>query len=57
VAEGQILANRFVHLACQRHLDDLSSGDTRGLRFDLDAARHAIAFFGFLRHSKGEWAG
>ena len=29
----------------------------RGLRFDLAAARHAIDFFGFLRHSKGEWAG
>jgi phage terminase large subunit-like protein len=27
------------------------------MRFDLAAARHAIEFFGFLRHSKGEWAG
>ena len=32
-------------------------GDARGLRFDRAAARHAIHFFGFLRHCKGEWAG
>ncbi len=57
VAEGQILTNRLVRLACERHLEDLASGAGRGLRFDLAAARHAIAFFGFLRHSKGEWAG
>ena len=29
----------------------------RGLCFNIQAAEHAIAFFGFLRHSKGEWAG
>ena len=57
VAEGQILTNRLVRLACERHLDDLSSATARGLRFDTAAARHAIDFFGFLRHSKGEWAG
>ena len=57
VADGQILTNRLVRLACERHLADLSSASTRGLRFDLGAARHAIEFFGFLRHSKGEWAG
>jgi phage terminase large subunit-like protein len=47
----------MVRLACERHLDDLAEGAGRGLRFDLAAARHAIEFFGFLRHSKGEWAG
>jgi phage terminase large subunit-like protein len=57
VAEGRILANRLVRLACVRHLEDLASASARGLRFDLTAARHAIDFFGFLRHSKGEWAG
>lgn len=25
--------------------------------FDTEAAEHAISFFAFLRHSKGEWAG
>jgi phage terminase large subunit-like protein len=57
VVEGQVLANHLVRLACQRHLEDLASGASRGLRFDVQAAKHAIAFFGFLRHSKGEWAG
>ena len=35
VAEGQILTNRLVRLACERHLDDLASAAARGLRFDL----------------------
>ena len=52
-----MLANHLVRLACERHLEDLASGASRGLRFDVQAAQHAIAFFGFLRHSKGEWAG
>jgi phage terminase large subunit-like protein len=57
VTEGQVLTSHLVRLACERHLDDLGSAGTRGLRFDPQAAQHAIAFFGFLRHSKGEWAG
>jgi phage terminase large subunit-like protein len=57
ISEGAVPANRTVRLACERHLDDLASGAGRGLRFDPAAARHAIEFFGFLRHSKGEWAG
>ena len=57
VTEGRVLANRLLRLACERHLEDLSSATARGLRFDSAAARHAIEFFGFLRHSKGEWAG
>jgi phage terminase large subunit-like protein len=57
VTEGQVLTNHLVRLACDRHLEDLSCGAGRGLRFDVQAAQHAIAFFGFLRHSKGEWAG
>ena len=52
-----MLTNRLVRLACERHLEDLGSGASRGLRFDVQAAQHAIDFFGFLRHSKGEWAG
>ena len=57
VMDGNLLANRLTRLACARHLDDLSTAGARGLRFDLEAARHAIRFFGFLRHSKAEWAG
>jgi phage terminase large subunit-like protein len=57
VSEDKVPANRLVRLACKRHLEDLASGRGRGLRVDPAAARHAIEFFGFLRHSKGEWAG
>ena len=57
MTEGRTLTNRLVRLACERYLEDLASGASRGLRFDHQAAQHAISFFGFLRHSKGEWAG
>ena len=57
VVNGKIVAGKLVRLACQRHLDDLVNGNARGLIWDADAARHAIAFFGHLRHSTGEWAG
>lgn len=57
VVSGEIAACKWVRLACERHLRDLETGVLRGLRFDEDAADRTIQFFGFLRHSKGEWAG
>lgn len=57
VVGGEIPAGRLVRLACQRHLDDLATAVERGLWFDEAAAARAVTFFGFLRHSKGEWAG
>ena len=54
VLSGKITAGKWVRLACQRHLDDLERDD---IYFDADAANHAIQFFSFLKHSKGEWAG
>ena len=57
VVAGKVVAGRLVRLACERHLDDLRTGHGRGLRFDAAAAQRAIRFFGFLKHSKGEWAG
>lgn len=57
VLDGAIPAGRLVRLACERHLRDLETGHQRGLWFDNEAAERAIVFFGFLRHSKGEWAG
>ena len=56
VVEGRIVAGQLVRLACQRHLDDLATGAARGLLWDGAAARHALDFFGHLRHSTGEWA-
>ena len=57
VRSGKILACKWVKLAVDRHLNDLKHGKKRGLSFDEIAAQHIIDFFGFLKHSKGEWAG
>lgn len=57
VLEGRQVACKWVRLACERHVRDLATGAQRGLWFDASAAAHAIGFFAFLKHSKGEWAG
>lgn len=57
VLSGGIPACRLIRLAVERHLRDMEDGKNRGLRFDRQAAEHVVRFFGFLRHSKGEWAG
>jgi phage terminase large subunit-like protein len=57
VLAGQVVAGRLVKLACERHLRDLAEGPARGLEWSPEAARHALDFFGFLCHSKGEWRG
>jgi len=57
VVAGEIVAGRFVRLACERHLRDLESGAERGLYFDAGAALRVLKFFTGLRHSKGKWAG
>lgn len=57
VVNGKIPAGELIRLACERHLRDLKTGKTRGISFDYDAADHALEFFRFLRHSKGEWSG
>lgn len=57
VLSGVRPVGQLVRLAVERHRRDLQEGGARGLRFDVAAAQYAIDFFGFLRHSKGEWAG
>jgi phage terminase large subunit-like protein len=57
VISGRVVAGKFVRLAVERHVRDLEQGAARGLRFDRDAAIHAIEYFQFTCHSKGEWAG
>jgi len=54
ILSGKILACRFVHLACQRHLDDLKHGHERGLYFDYDAADYVLEFFSHLKLWKGK---
>jgi phage terminase large subunit-like protein len=55
VISGAIVAGKLVKLAAKRFLRDLKNGHERGLFFDIAAAQHVVDFFGFLRHSKGEW--
>lgn len=55
VISGAIVAGKLVKLAAKRFLRDLKNGHERGLFFDKVAAQHVVDFFGFLRHSKGEW--
>lgn len=57
VITGKVLAGELQKLACKRHLRDLKTEKMRGIYFDHDAANHAIEFFKYLKHSKGEWAG
>lgn len=57
VLSGEQVACRWVRFACERHRRDLVEGKARGLYFDETRAGVAIAFFGMLRHWKGEWAG
>jgi phage terminase large subunit-like protein len=52
------VTGKLVRLACERSLrDHRGAAAERGLHFDAEAAEHVLDFFGFLKHSKGEWAG
>ena len=57
VLAAEVVANRLVRLACERHLRDLEEGHARGLRFDPARAGRAIRFFSFLSLAEGEFAG
>lgn len=53
VLSGEISACKTVKQACQRFVNDLENPE---LYFDPESAQHAIDFFYFLKHIKGEWA-
>lgn len=56
VLEGRFVAGPHVRNACRRHLDDLVAGPGRGLRWDLDQAKHIWGFFeGVLKLSEGQF--
>lgn len=57
VLAGDVVVCKWVLLAVERHYRDLQDGYKRGLIFSEPHARHALAFFDFLRHSKDKWAG
>lgn len=58
VSEGSIVACKWVKLAVQRHLSDLTRQGTEDFpyHFDEGAAEHAINFIQQLSHTKGTWA-
>jgi len=59
VCSGEIVAGKLVRQSCGKYLDEIEAvehGGLRGLQFDAKAAQGVIDFFGFLEHSKGEWA-
>jgi phage terminase large subunit-like protein len=45
VLNGDIVACKWVKLACQRHLDDLEHGHKRGLVWRPDKAARVVRFF------------
>lgn len=58
VIAGQIVAGPHVRNACRRHIDDLSKGGDRGLRYDEDLAARALRFFEQkLKLSEGQFEG
>lgn len=57
VLSGEIVACLFVSQACQRFVNDLETGNKRGLEFRPQAAEHALSFFQFSRHVKGVLSG
>lgn len=58
VVDGDILACRYVRLACQRHLDDIKASENPDYpyEFDADAVRRVCVFIQHLPHVKGKWA-
>jgi phage terminase large subunit-like protein len=57
VASGEIIACRWVRLACERHLNDLerAKGPEYPYRFDLKKAGAICYFIELLPHIDGDW--
>ncbi|MEM8243562.1 terminase large subunit [Morganella morganii] len=57
VVAGKIMAGELVILACRRFLDDLKTGQERGITFSEPRAQHILNFYKFVPHVKGALAG
>lgn len=55
VLTGKIIAGKLVKRAAKRFIEDWKFGAERGLVWRRDKAQHVVDFFGFLKHTKGEW--
>lgn len=58
VLSGEMLACKYVKLACKRHLDDLKRQNQTKFpyRYDEDTAARVCMFVEALPHTKGRWA-
>ena len=56
VVAGTVPANKWVRLACQRHLDDLKKSKAKAypFRFDAEKAERVCRFIELLPHTKGK---
>ena len=59
IVSGKIPSNRYVMLACKRHLSDLakSTDPSYPYRFDESKANHRCLFSERMPHTKGKWRG
>ena len=57
VSAGDVVSCKWVKLACKRFIDDLESGQDRGLDFDADDAQYALDFYDLTTHVKGDLSG
>lgn len=56
IASGKLISNKWIRLACERHLEDLDFAEEKGLYFDVEGAQYAINFFPeFLSFYEGEF--
>lgn len=57
IVAGDIVAGKWVILACKRFLDDLEHGKTRNIFFSQKNAQHILDFYKFIPHVKGDLTG
>lgn len=58
VLKGKVSACRFIHLAIQRHFDDVAESRGKGFPYKFDAAQaeKKLRLVQLMPHTKGEWA-
>ncbi|ALZ84503.1 terminase [Pseudomonas oryzihabitans] len=58
VLKGRVPACRFIHLAIQRHFEDVAESRGKGFPYKFDAAQaeKKLRLVQLMPHTKGEWA-
>ena len=58
VVAGKIVANKWIKLACQRHIDDKAKSKNKDFPYKFNAAKaeKVAKFIQLLPHTKGKWA-